>query len=188
MVKKRTASRGKKPAKRAHWSEKLTRIGACSDAVTWARKQPSYAKAWMSCKRADWLLWLAGRLCKNEGTRKTIVLAACACARTALVHVPAGETRPLNAIETTEAWCRGEATLEQVRKARRAAYAATAAAYAADAAAADAADAAAYAADAADAAAYAADAAAAAAAAARTRVYAHMAPPVRKCVKRPVLP
>ena len=92
--------------------------------------------------------------------RETAALAACACARLALVHVPAGEGRPLAAIETTERWARGEATLDEVRTARGDAYAAEAAAYAdADAAAAYAAEAAAdayaAAADAAEAAAYA---------------------------------
>jgi Imm-5 like putative immunity protein len=175
--------------KQAHWSTQLPR-DACREAVEWARKQPSYAKAWRTCKRADWLLWLAGHLCKDEATRKTIVLAACACARTALQYVPKGDTRPLKAIETAEAWCRGEATIEQVWEARRDTYAAAAAAaaYAADAAAyaaaaADAADAAAYAAAAADAAAYAADAAASA----RSKAYEQMAPFLRKYVKRPTL-
>jgi hypothetical protein len=49
----------------------------------------------------------------------------------ALVHVPPGEERPRVAIETAEAWCRGEATIEEVRKASR--NAADAAAAAADA-------------------------------------------------------
>jgi hypothetical protein len=82
-----------------------------------------------------------------------------------LRYVPVGELRPLRAIETTEAWLRGDATLEQVRAARDATYAATYAAataaasayYAAEAAtAADYATAAAYAAAAAYYAAYAA--------------------------------
>lgn len=47
--------------------------------------------------------------------RHLVVRAACACARTALQHVPDGEDRPRIAIETAEAWCRGEATSEQVR-------------------------------------------------------------------------
>ncbi len=65
-------------------------------------------------------------------------MAACACARLALVHVPPGDEPPRVAIETAEAWCRGEATIEQVGKARQNAYAAAAYAYADAAAAADA--------------------------------------------------
>jgi len=130
--------------------------------------------AWAECPRADWLLWYAARKVGIEGgpTHQQVVLAACACARTSLRFVPAGEVRPLQAIETAEGWCRGEATIDDVREAARAAdtavwaaraaRAARAAARAADAAAraADTAWAAAWAADAADAAAWAADAAA----------------------------
>jgi hypothetical protein len=44
--------------------------------------------------------------------RSLVVLAACDCARTWLRHVPPGEDRPRLAIETAEAWCRGETTGE----------------------------------------------------------------------------
>jgi len=140
----------------------LTELGACPEAVKWAgRKTPK--KAWETCKQSDWLLWIAGKL---NVDRKLLVLAACGCARTALKYIPAGEDRPRIAIETAEAWTRGEATIEQVRTAAYAAYAAADAAYAAaDAAASAAASAAADAAYAAADAAYAAASAAADAAA-----------------------
>ncbi len=128
---------------------------ACRPALEWLQAR-TLAEAWEQSERGDWLLWLAA---KSGVDRRRLVMAACACARLALVHVPPGEERPRVAIETAEAWCRGEATIEQVRKASRNVDAA----YAAAAAAATAAYAA-YAADAADAAAYAAYAAAAAAA------------------------
>jgi hypothetical protein len=133
----------------------LARLDACEDARKWVGKSRSFRKLWDSCERGDWLLWLAAKLDVN---RKLIVTAACQCARLALKHVPAGETRPLKAIETAEAWVRGDATIEQVRAAADAA--ADAAAYAAYAAYAAADAAAAYAAAAA--AAHAAHAAAAA--------------------------
>ena len=63
------------------------------------------------------MLWLAVKLSSTEARRREIVRAACACARTALVHVPEGELRPLRCIETAEAWCRGEASIEAVRTA-----------------------------------------------------------------------
>jgi hypothetical protein len=141
----------------------------CDGAVEWARTQPSYAVAWRRCQRPDWLLWLAGRCGHTLTQRRAIVLAACDCAETALRHVPEGELRPAEAIRVARAWCRGKATLQDVRAATNAAYAASAAATnaatnaAAAASAAD--DAAAYAAAytaayAANAAAYAANAAA----------------------------
>jgi hypothetical protein len=168
-----------------HWRSTIRATGACIDARKWLRSQESAEKAWHSCERGDWLLWIAARLLTDDAGRKLVVLAACDCAETALVHVPAGEERPRLCIDAVRAWTRGEATIEEVRDRRGAAYAAYAAyaaapdepaatsaaayaayaAYAADAAyAAYAAYAAAYAADAADAAAYAADAADAAAA------------------------
>jgi hypothetical protein len=133
----------------------LSRLGACREAIAWVGDMPS-KRAWETCERGDWLLWLSARVGVD---RKLVVLAACDCAELALKHVPAGENRPREAIETARAWTRGEANIEQVRDAAAAADAA--AAYAA--AAADAAGAAAYAAEAA------ADAADAAGAA-RTKV------------------
>jgi hypothetical protein len=143
-----------------HWSDSLP-AGACAEARDWCLTQPSYEAAWEACERGDWLLWLAGRL---DVDRRLLVRAACACVRLALVHVPTGEGRPRRAVETAEAWTRGEASLEEVRDAARAAYAADAfAVYASDATgraacAASAAYAAACAASAAYAAAFAADA------------------------------
>lgn len=151
----------------------LAEMGACREAVAWVGTR-TLTEAWAQCERADWMLWLAAKVLD----RKLLVLAACACARTALVHVPPGEDRPLRAIETAERWARGEATEEEVGVAvddAYAAYAAAAAAYAA-AHAADAAYAAAYATayatDAVHAAAHAAYAAYAAAHAAYAAAYA----------------
>jgi len=151
----------------------LTELGACSEAVKWAGRK-THKQAWETCKRGNWLLWIAGKLGVD---RKTLVLAACACARTSLKYVPEGEDRPRIAIETAEAWTRGEATIEQVRAAAHAASAALAApaapaALAAASAAANAASAAASAAAHAASAAPAASAAASAAAHAASAAYA----------------
>ena len=126
----------------------LRSLGACPEAREWAEPYATLAEAWVACERADWLLWYAG---KRGVDRRLLVRAACACARTALPHVPPGEDRPRLAIELAEAWCNGRATIVEVRTAAYAAYAAYAAADAADADA-DAAYAAYAAADAADAA------------------------------------
>lgn len=119
----------------------LHKIGACAEAVEWA-KPYSLGEAWTICKRADWMLWLAGKMSDESGwsTRKEVVLAACACARTSLRFIKKTETRPLVAIETAERWARGEATFEEASSA--AAYAAYAASNAAAYAASNAADAA----------------------------------------------
>ena len=150
--------------KRKYWSDALKQYNPCADALAWARTQPSAAVAWRDCTRGDWMLWLVGQLSgpPESASRKALVLAACACARLALPHVPASEERPRIAIETAEQWARGEngVMLDNVKRAAHAAaYAGeNTAAYAAYAAA-HAAVYAAYAAVYAYAAAYAADAA-----------------------------
>lgn len=159
--------------------EHLDALGSCGDERAWIATQKTRKQAWEMCARGDWMLWY----CAKVGVdRKLVVRAACLCAREVLVHVPKDELRPLKAIETAEAWCRGSATIEQVRAAAYAAYAAYAAADAARAAAAYAADAdAAHDARAARAAAYAA-ASACAAAAARTQSRARSADLVRSVI------
>ena len=121
----------------------LRNLDACDDALDWVRNQKGTPiEVWQRCKRGDWMMWLLRQ--PDMVDRKTLVLCACACARTALQYVIEGEDRPRIAIETAEAWTRGEAAISDVRAAAAAAYAA--AAYAAYAAAAYAAYAAAYAA------------------------------------------
>ena len=44
-----------------HWTDGLVTLGACDDAVAWAKTQPDLAAAWVTCDRGDWMLWLAGR-------------------------------------------------------------------------------------------------------------------------------
>lgn len=102
-----------------HWTDKLVALNACSDAVVWARDYPSLTAAWRACRRADWMLWLAGRACRTVSQRKKLTLAACACARTALKYAPKGEQPPLVAIRTAERWARGThgVTLDDVRAA-----------------------------------------------------------------------
>ena len=122
--------------------DRLQNRHACKEATEWVTAQTGDAQQiWNLCQRPDWMLWFAGR---QSIDRKILVLIAAACARTSLKFVPPGEDRPRLAIETAEAWARGEITMEQVQNA---AYAAARAAYAA--AAADAASAAYAAADAA---------------------------------------
>ena len=146
---------------RKHWSEKLKALNACEEAVAWAATQRTSTAAWKSCTRADWMLWLAGRV-KNPDT-VSLVRCAVAFARSVLHLVPEGEGRPRLAIEAAEEWVKHPSSEAAYAAADAAADAANAAAYAAADAAADAA---AYvAAYVAAAAAFAADAAAAARAA-----------------------
>ena len=88
-----------------------------ADAREWSAAH-DLATAWRDCRDARWML----NAVADVVPRQSLVLAACACARTVLHLVPAGETRPLRAIEVAEAWCRGEATLDEVRAAADAAW------------------------------------------------------------------
>ncbi len=135
------------------WIVPLKKLRPCSDAVEWAKTFGALDDAWKACERGDWMLWLLGKQAgpPESDSRKKLVLTACACARLALPHVKKGDRRSLKAIETAEAWARGDTgvTLQMVRDAAAAdayaaayaaaayaaAYAATYAAYAAYAAA-----------------------------------------------------
>ena len=82
-----------------------------------------FSQMWNTSERGDWLLWFCAHMIGKPGwpTHKQVVVASCQCARLALKHIPPEETRPLRAIETAEAWARGQATVEQVRNAAYAA-------------------------------------------------------------------
>lgn len=122
------------------WLRPIKKMGVCQEALDWGEQFDSLAEAWEKCERGDWMLWLEEKLCGSPetGERKRLVIVACQCARLALPYVREGELRPLRAIETAEAWARGEEGIdfEMVRDAAIAADVAYAiAAAAADAAA-----------------------------------------------------
>ena len=112
--------------------EQLVEMDACAKAVEWVGEK-TMAEAWATCERADWMLWLVTRIDGSYTPR--LRLAACACARTSLKYVPAGEDRPRLAIECAERYARGEATKDELAAARAASWgAARASAGAAEAA------------------------------------------------------
>lgn len=100
--------------------EVLAALGSCGDEADWIGDRTP-KQAWLECPRGDWLLWVIYCLGVDA---KLCALARCGCARTALKYVPAGEDRPRIAIETCEAWCRGEATEEDCQRAALASWAA----------------------------------------------------------------
>ena len=94
---------------------------ACDEAREWVGDRDAET-AWRECQRPDWMLWACGRL---KLDRKLFVAIACRIARGLLYLVPASEDRPRIALETTERWLRGDATLDEVNEARDNAYAAS---------------------------------------------------------------
>jgi hypothetical protein len=116
----------------AHWSDLLLVLGEYEEDQYQFALSHTYQQFWETCPAGEWLLhWIS-----REGftDHKQIVHAACQCARLALPYCTDKEQRPLKAIETTEKWLRGGATLEEVKQARHAAFAVPAASYAASAA------------------------------------------------------
>jgi hypothetical protein len=106
----------------------LVKLGACSEARDWARGK-TLREVWKTCKRGDWMLWLAARY--GDVPLKTMVAIACDEAEPAMAYVPAGETRPQECLAMTRRWLKDEATIEEVKAAGGAAWAAKAAAEAA---------------------------------------------------------
>ncbi len=82
-----------------------------------------FQQMWTTSDRGDWLLWFCSHMIGQPGwpSQQQVVLASCQCARLSLKFIKPTERRPLKAIETAEAWARGEATLEQVKRAGHAA-------------------------------------------------------------------
>src|SRR5690348_9278716 len=103
-----TATKTRKAKVAAHVAS-LRALGACSDGVKFAAQYAKPQEAWDACERGNDMLWLLGRLSGKPGSdgRRKLVLCACECARLAVPHVKAGETRPLKAIETAERWAKG---------------------------------------------------------------------------------
>lgn len=62
--------------------EMVARMGACGDGLEWLEYQRSPMQAWRDCRRADWMLWLLGKLSGFPGSqaRKKLVLCAARCA------------------------------------------------------------------------------------------------------------
>jgi len=109
-------------AGKKHWTEALERLEACPEAINWARRHDTtFEEAWRECKRGDWMLWLAGKLCggPHSKSRKVLIGAMCECARTTWKRMP---KEGQEAVRTTERWLIGDATLRQVRTAADAAY------------------------------------------------------------------
>jgi len=103
------------------FKQKLIALGACREAVDWAEGK-SFEGAWNTSPRADWMLWLLGKIDGKASSR--IIFASCACARTALKYIPVGEDRPRLAIETAELFVEGKATIKELESAEEAARAA----------------------------------------------------------------
>ncbi len=80
----------------------------------WAR-DGDLSSHWLATTSAVALL----KIFAQTGDRPRLVRAACACARAAVPMLLPDNRAPVKAIETAEAWARGEATVNAVEAARR---------------------------------------------------------------------
>ena len=120
---------------KTHWSDILVKAGACSEGLEYARKFSSFQECWDACENPEWLFWWIGKCIGNSrNSRKALVRCSCEMAQFVLPifekEYPK-DRRPRKAIKTALAWTEGKASLEEVRKAARAANAACDAANAA---------------------------------------------------------
>lgn len=118
-------------------------FNACPDGAEFAAKYKTMAEVWDACPRADWLLWILGKLEIRD--EKKMRLFGCWCVRN--TKLADGRTvwdlltdeRSRRAVEVAELFANGEASREELtaaaRDAQAARYAAWAAAQAAQAAA-----------------------------------------------------
>jgi hypothetical protein len=104
----------------------LQRLGAWPTILEWVGDR-TLSEAWAECERADWLIWLCGRMMGRPGWPGVtdVLRAACACVRTGLKYLPPHESRPLRAIRAVEDWLDGRANIDAVRAARADALAAS---------------------------------------------------------------
>jgi hypothetical protein len=116
----------------------IMKLDPCHEAWEWldANADETPETLYNTCRRGDWLLWLAARAGVE---RKAVALAACDCADTVKHLVPESAR---NTTDVVRDYLDGKATIDDVKEARRkaaaaanAAVAATAAAYTAAAAA-----------------------------------------------------
>jgi hypothetical protein len=80
--------------------EHLGSIDACWEAREWAGTRTAQ-QAWDECERADWLLWWAWMVGRDN--RAALIRATCRGPRRALRFVTSGELHLLRAIEAAEA-------------------------------------------------------------------------------------
>ena len=72
----------RKKIRRTPWYNKLS--DACDEGLQWAKAQDSYAEAWRTCTRIDWLAWLVSTLVRGRpksSLAKQAASAAIALAR-----------------------------------------------------------------------------------------------------------
>jgi len=117
-----------------HWTYKLTRLGACLEAVEWASQFTTVQEAWAVCTRGGWLVWLCRKVPTRVNNKRAYVRTALAIAESvkeSSFPVPEAEA----ARKATQDWLNNPSAKTRAAAARAADAARVAAgpAYASDA-------------------------------------------------------
>lgn len=109
-----------------HWTNTLERLGACEDAVEWARAYQTPAEAWEACERPDWIAWLVMRVSGPFGSashrRASKIIGRIAATFPAL-ECERADSRRLEALALVERYGNGEAvTRDALERAENNAY------------------------------------------------------------------
>lgn len=108
-----------------HWTASLKRIGACSDAIAWAKGFKSAQAAWDACADPSWMMWAIGACDDSPAhspSRRKIVGTACAFARLSLPNFEKqfpDDKRLHECLDLCERYAAGDEaiTLEMLRRA-----------------------------------------------------------------------
>ena len=104
----------------------LQTLDACEDAVAFAATCPSLKRAWETCPRPDWMLWLLGHV--GFDNPRMFRLFACWCVRNTIlvdgrkVWDLLTDKRSRDAVGIAERYAVGDASLEELAAARDAAW------------------------------------------------------------------
>lgn len=64
---------------RAHWSQVLADLGACSTAVEWCASFDDIREAWATCTNPDWIDWVLATLLGNTAYTEALRRLGCDC-------------------------------------------------------------------------------------------------------------
>lgn len=102
----------------------LRRLNACQEGTAWCEGK-TLTEFWNSSDRADWMLWLCGKMAgmKDWPNQNSLVRVTCLCVERSLPlfesQYPA-DRRPRKAIETARAWAKGNSSTIEVKAAANA--------------------------------------------------------------------
>jgi hypothetical protein len=102
---------------------KLKELGACNEAIEWAKDYDTLQEAWDNCQRGHWMIWLVTKM--EWSNEKDLRLMAVAFARQ--VQHLMKDQRSINALDVAERYANGEANIDELTAARAAAREAAAA-------------------------------------------------------------